>query len=207
MGGIRARSVSPPAGKVTRLQGKSGTLRGGPGVFPVPRIPGGLIRAPDPCGARALLSRLILIFVAVPLLELAILLRIGQWIGLMPTVAMVVATGVGGAALARHQGIRAFLAVQRELASGRLPGRSLLDGLAILVGGALLLTPGVLTDLVGFSLLIPVSRRWLQRLARRSLERRVREGSVEFQVYDPDGAATTRRAEVHTRARRSGQPR
>lgn len=154
-----------------------------------------------------MLSRLIVIFVAVPLLELAILLRIGQWIGLMPTVALVVTTGVGGAALARQQGTRAFLAVQRELASGRLPGRSLLDGLAILVGGALLLTPGVLTDLVGFSLLIPVSRRWLQRLARRRLEQRVREGSVEFQVYGPDGATTARRAEVHTRDTGSEPPR
>ena len=154
-----------------------------------------------------MLSRLIFIFVAVPLLELVILLRIGQWIGLMPTVALVVTTGVAGAALARQQGVRAFLAVQRELASGRLPGRSLLDGLAILVGGALLLIPGVLTDLVGFSLLIPVSRRWLQRLARRRLERRVREGSVEFQVYGADGAATTRRADVHTRTTRSEPPR
>ena len=150
-----------------------------------------------------MLSRLIFLFVGVPLLELVVLLRIGQWIGLAPTVALVVTTGVAGAALARQQGMRAFLAVQRELASGRLPGRSLLDGLAILVGGALLLTPGVLTDLVGFSLLIPVSRRWLQRLARRALERRVREGSVEFQVYGPDGRPSTRRAEVHTRGPRS----
>ena len=154
-----------------------------------------------------MLSRLIFLFVAVPLLELAILLRIGQWIGLMPTVTLVVTTGVAGAALARQQGIRAVLAVQRELASGRLPGRSLLDGLSILAGGALLLTPGVLTDLVGFSLLIPVTRRWLQRLAGRSLERRIREGSAEFQVYGPDGKAATRRAEVHTRGPRSENPR
>ena len=146
-----------------------------------------------------MLSRLIFIFVAVPLLELVLLLRIGQWIGLMPTLALVVTTGVAGAALARQQGMRAFLAVQQELAGGRLPGRSLLDGLSILVGGAFLLTPGVLTDLVGFSLLIPASRRWLQRLVRRRLERRIREGTVEFQVYGADGAATTRRAEVRTR--------
>lgn len=146
-----------------------------------------------------MLSRLIFIFVAVPLLELVLLLRIGQWIGMMPTVALVVATGVAGAALARQQGTRAFLAVQRELAGGRLPGRSLLDGLAILIGGALLLTPGVMTDLLGFGLLFPVSRRWLQRLAKRTLERRIREGTVEFQVYGADGSATTRSAEVHTR--------
>lgn len=153
-----------------------------------------------------MLSRLIFIFVAVPLLELAVLLRIGQWIGLAPTVALVVATGVAGAALARRQGARAFLAVQRELASGRLPGRSLLDGLAVLVGGALLLTPGVLTDLLGFGLLFPGSRRRLQRLARRSLERRIREGAVEFQVYGPNGAAASGRAEVHTRRPRSEPP-
>ena len=154
-----------------------------------------------------MLSRLIFIFVAVPLLELVILLRIGQWIGLMPTVALVVTTGVAGAALARQQGVRAFLAVQRELAAGRLPGRSLLDGLAILVGGAFLLTPGVLTDVLGFSLLIPASRRWLQRLARRRLEQRIREGTVEFQVYGADGSATTRRADVHTRDPRGGDRR
>lgn len=154
-----------------------------------------------------MLSRLIFIFVAVPLLELVILLRIGQWIGLMPTVALVVTTGVAGAALARQQGVRAFLAVQRELAAGRLPGRSLLDGLAILVGGAFLLTPGVLTDLVGFGLLIPAPRRWLQRLARRRLERRVREGTIEFRVYGADGSATTRRADVHRRDPRGGDHR
>ena len=154
-----------------------------------------------------MLSRLILIFVAVPLLELAILLQIGQWIGLFPTFALVVTTGVAGAALARQQGIRAFVAVQRELAAGRLPGRSLLDGLAILVGGAFLLTPGVLTDLAGFSLLLPASRRWLQRVVRRRLERRIRDGTVEFKVYGPGGRATSRRAEVHTRQPRDGDDR
>ncbi len=154
-----------------------------------------------------MLSRLILIFVAVPLLELAILLQIGQWIGLFPTFALVVTTGVAGAALARQQGIRAFVAVQRELAAGRLPGRSLLDGLAILVGGAFLLTPGVLTDLAGFSLLFPASRRWLQRVVRRRLERRIRHGTVEFKVYGPGGQATSRRAEVHTRQPRDGDDR
>ena len=154
-----------------------------------------------------MLSRLILIFVAVPLLELAILLQIGQWIGLFPTFALVVTTGVAGAALARQQGIRAFVAVQRELAAGRLPGRSLLDGLAILVGGAFLLTPGVLTDLAGFSLLFPASRRWLQRVVRRRLERRIRDGTVEFKVYGAGGQATSRRAEVHTRQPRDGDDR
>lgn len=154
-----------------------------------------------------MLTRLIVIFVAVPLMELAILLRIGQSIGLTPTVALVVVTGMAGAALARRQGARAFLAVQRELASGRLPARPLLDGLAVLLGGALLLTPGVLTDLAGFALLLPTSRRWLRRLAAGALERRIREGTVEFEVYAADGSTTAGRAEVHTRPSRSERPR
>ena len=134
-----------------------------------------------------MLSRLILLFVTVPLLELALLLQVGQWIGLGSTVALVVATGFAGAALARQQGLRAFLAVQQELAAGGLPGRSLLDGLSILVGGALLLTPGILTDVLGFSLIVPPSRRWLQGIVRRRLERRIQEGAVRLTVFGMEG--------------------
>ncbi len=146
-----------------------------------------------------MLSRLIFLFVTIPLVELAILLQVGQWIGLWPTVGLVVATGIAGAALARHQGLRAFLAVQRELASGRLPGRSLLDGLSILVGGAFLLTPGILTDIAGFSLLLPFSRRWLQRTVQRRLERGISEGTVQFRVFTPGEGVSTRWGEVGTR--------
>jgi len=134
-----------------------------------------------------MLARLALLFILVPLVELVILVQLGRWVGLLPTLALVVVTGVLGAALARAQGLRAFLAVQRELAGGRLPGRALLDGLAILVGGAFLLTPGLLTDLVGFSLLIPRSRRWMEDGVRRWLERQMREGRVQMGVLGSDG--------------------
>lgn len=146
-----------------------------------------------------MLSRLILLFVTVPLVELVILLQAAQWIGLLPTVALVVTTGIAGAALARHQGLRAFLAAQHELGAGRLPGRSLLDGLSILIGGVFLLTPGILTDIVGFSLLLPLSRRRLQRAVRRRLERRIREDSVEFTVFAPGDRPGPRRSHVGTR--------
>lgn len=139
-----------------------------------------------------MLGRLILIFVTVPLLELALLLRVGQWIGPWPTVGLVVITGLAGAALARQQGLRAYMAVQQELAAGRLPGGALLDGISILAGGAMLLTPGILTDLVGFGLIVPGSRRWIQRRFRRAIERRVREGAFEFQVFGGDGFAAQR---------------
>ncbi len=118
----------------------------------------------------------------VPLLELVLLLRVSQWIGVLPTIGLVVATGVVGAALARRQGLRAWLGVQEELAAARVPARSLLDGLSVLVGGAFLLTPGILTDIAGFSLLVPVSRRWIQAALRRRMERSIREGALNLHV-------------------------
>ena len=126
----------------------------------------------------SMLGRLALLFVIVPILELILLIEIGQVVGLLPTVALVIFTGVTGAWLARAEGLRVFFQFQRELASGRLPGQSLLDGISVLVGGAFLLTPGVLTDVVGFSLLIPVSRRWIQRRVRTRLERRIADGTI-----------------------------
>ena len=108
-----------------------------------------------------MLLRLLLLFTTVPLAELALLLWIGGRIGLLPTVALILVTGALGAALARHQGLATWGRFQEALAAGRLPGRELLEGLLILVAGALLLTPGVLTDAAGFLLLVPPARRWL----------------------------------------------
>ncbi len=130
----------------------------------------------------SVLARLALLFVIVPVLELVLLVEMGQLVGLMPTLALVVFTGVAGAALARAEGFRVFWAFQRELASGRLPAQPLQDGISVLVGGAFLLTPGILTDLAGLALLLPVTRRWVQRRVRRSLERRIREGTVRVLV-------------------------
>ena len=126
----------------------------------------------------SILSRLALLFVAVPLLELFLLIRLGGAIGLMPTLALCVLTGVAGAWLARREGLRALWSFQRRLARGGVPGRALMDGLCILVGGALLLTPGLLTDVLGFSLLLPPSRRWIQERMQRRIERKLADGSL-----------------------------
>ena len=124
------------------------------------------------------LGRLALLFVVVPILELVLLIQLGQYVGLVPTLLLVVATGVGGAILARAEGVRVFFQFQRELAAGKLPGQSALDGISVLIGGAFLLTPGVLTDFVGFSLLFPPSRRWIQRRVRAYLEKQITDGSI-----------------------------
>lgn len=131
------------------------------------------------------LGRLALLFVVVPIVELMLLIELGQLVGIMPTLALVVATGIGGAAMARAEGLRVLFQFQKELAEGRLPGQAMLDGASVLVGGAFLLTPGVLTDLLGFSLLFPPSRRWIQRRLKERLERQIADGSIRVVTMGP----------------------
>ncbi len=123
-------------------------------------------------------GKLLLLFVLVPAIELVLLIQLGGLIGLLPTIAVIVITGFLGAGLARHQGVGVFRQVQSELASGRLPAHPIFDGVLILVAGALLLTPGFLTDLAGFLFLIPASRAVIKRLVWHRLERAVKRGSV-----------------------------
>jgi UPF0716 protein FxsA len=131
------------------------------------------------------LGRLALLFIVVPILELVILIRLGQFMGLWPTVALVLLAGFAGAALARLEGMRVLLQFQRELAAGRLPTQAMLDGISVMVGGAFLLTPGILTDVAGLVLLFPPTRRWVQRRVLASLERRIAEGSVRVMTTGP----------------------
>ncbi len=133
------------------------------------------------------LGRMALLFVVVPVLELVLLIQLGQVVGLWPTLALVLLTGAGGAVLARLEGMRVLFQFRRELAAGRIPGQAVLDGISVLVGGAFLLTPGVLTDLAGFALLFPISRRWIQRRVRRRLERGIAEGTIRVVTMGPSG--------------------
>lgn len=135
----------------------------------------------------SIFSRLALLFVIIPVLELMLLVKMGQVVGLVPTLALVLFTGVAGAAMARAEGLRVFWQFQRELGSGRLPGQALLDGISVLVGGAFLLTPGILTDLAGFTLLLPATRRLIQSRVRRALERRLRDGTIRVVTMTPGG--------------------
>ncbi len=128
-------------------------------------------------------QRLILVFIIVPIVELALLIQIGRWIGLWPTLGLIVVTGALGAALASREGLRAWHALQLDLAEGRVPGRPILDGLSIFAGGALLLTPGLLTDLLGFTLLARPTRRWVQdRVVNRFGGALLKQGQVYVQT-------------------------
>ena len=130
----------------------------------------------------SILGRLALLFVIVPLLELALLIKMGQWVGSWPTISLVVFTGVGGAWLTRMQGLRTMWRLRHDLRNGRVPGQAIMDGMAVLAGGAFLLTPGILTDLIGFGLLFPATRHAIQKRIMARLERYIRESAVHVKV-------------------------
>lgn len=130
--------------------------------------------------------RLILLFTLLPLAELSLLLRIGEWLGAGPTLGLVIGTGVVGAWLARREGLRTWERVRGELAEGRMPGEELLHALLVLIAGVVLVTPGVLTDAAGLLLLVRPVRAAVVKRARKRLAERVQFQSVAF----GDGSAT-----------------
>ena len=102
-------------------------------------------------------------FIGVPLIEIFLFIKVGGAIGALPTVALVVVTAVVGVALLRAQGMQTMATFQQRIAKGEMPADTMLEGAALLFGGALLLTPGFLTDAVGFLCLLPVTRQPLVR--------------------------------------------
>jgi UPF0716 protein FxsA len=124
------------------------------------------------------MGRLLLLFILVPTVELVLLIEVGSRIGTLATLGLIAITGLIGASLARQQGLRVLRQVQEEIAQGRLPAGSLVDGLIILIAGALLITPGILTDAFGFLCLVPAFRGFVKRVLRRRFEQAVREQRV-----------------------------
>jgi UPF0716 protein FxsA len=104
-----------------------------------------------------------LLFLLVPLAEIWLLIEVGGWIGALPTVALVVLTAVIGATLARIQGLATLQRLQAAMARGEAPAIEMLEGVLLLVGALLLLTPGFITDGFGFACLLPFTRRALAR--------------------------------------------
>ena len=130
------------------------------------------------------MGRLLILFIALPAVELALLIEIGQRIGTLETIGVIVVTGVVGAAMARSQGLRVLRTVQERLARGEMPADSLVDGLMILLASALLVTPGVLTDAFGLLCLVPAFRAVVKRDMLRRFERAVRESRIHVDVRE-----------------------
>jgi UPF0716 protein FxsA len=113
---------------------------------------------------------LYILFIAVPLLELWILIEVGSRIGTVPTIGLVVVTAILGASLARWQGLSALERMRTMSQAGKIPAEPVFDGILILLAAALLLTPGILTDLIGFALLVPLTRRIIRAQIRKRIE-------------------------------------
>lgn len=118
----------------------------------------------------------LLLFIVVPTVEIYILIQAGKVIGGWQTVFLVLLTGVVGAYLSKSQGRTVWRRLQTELSMGRPPGDALLDGVCVLIGGILLMTPGFVTDAFGLILLLPPAREPVKRLMRRWIEKRLAKG-------------------------------
>ena len=120
-----------------------------------------------------MLLRLIVVFTMVPLIEVLLLLEIGNRIGTLNTILLIILTGILGAHLMRLQGFAVFRKIQEDLGRGIPPTNEIVQGALVLAGGILLLTPGFFTDAIGFLLLIPQSRKYLLRKIQQAIERRI----------------------------------
>jgi UPF0716 protein FxsA len=135
---------------------------------------------------------LVVIFILVPIAELYVIIKVGEAIGQVPTVVLLLADAILGSMLLRQQGRAAWVRFNRALAENRLPHKEVFDGVLIIFGGALLITPGFLTDILGLILLIPPTRTLVRAIASRTVRRRLAMG----------GGAT-----MWTFGRRQGPPR
>ena len=121
---------------------------------------------------------LVVIFIVVPIAELYVIIKVGEAIGLVPTLVLLLLDAVLGSMLLRHQGRAAWIRFNRALAEGRLPHKEVFDGVLVIMGGALLLTPGFLTDIVGLVFLIPPTRALIRAVSGRFVRRRLALGET-----------------------------
>lgn len=154
------------------------------------------------------MRKLLLLILLVPIAELALLIEIGSRLGTIPTLLLILATGLLGVILARRQGLSVLRSANEQMQRGELPAGPIADGILILLAAVLLMTPGVLTDCLGFFLLVPAFRNrvkasLLTRFRRGVDERRIRVYAARFahSPIDPDvyptEADATPRYKIH----------
>ncbi|MFB9887452.1 FxsA family protein [Balneatrix alpica] len=131
---------------------------------------------------------LIPLFIAMPIIEIALLIQVGQWMGLWPTLGLIVFTAIWGAYMLRTQGLNTLLRAQQRLHHGEIPAQEMLEGIVLAVGGVLLLTPGLVTDSFGLLCMLPGIRKGLIR----QLSRRVKVmggASAQRHAFGQDSAS------------------
>jgi UPF0716 protein FxsA len=124
----------------------------------------------------------LLLIIVVPAFEIGILIYSGNVLGIPPTIALILITGVIGAWLAKREGLETIRLAQVQIQNGQLPGEAIMDGICILVGGTLLLTPGFITDTVGFLLLIPATRAIVKKWLRKFIQNKINNGQFIYTI-------------------------
>lgn len=156
-----------------------------------------------------MLALLLIVLIVVPLLELYVIIQVGQEIGALPTIAILVADSIVGSVLLRSQGRSAWRRFNAAIAEARVPTREVLDGVLVVFGGALLITPGFLSDIAGILFLLPPTRAVVRRLMLRNVAARMAVSASSWRMgrvagrrgprpgagYDVDGTATEHRQE------------
>lgn len=122
--------------------------------------------------------KIFLLFTLVPLLEIWVLIELGGLIGSIPTILLIAVTGGIGVFLAKSQGFKVLRRFRNRIYFGELPTRELFNAASVLAGGALLLTPGLLTDIFGFSLLIPLTRQMIKSLVYKKINHMIKDGRL-----------------------------
>jgi UPF0716 protein FxsA len=128
-------------------------------------------------------NKLFLVMIVVPVMELYILIEIGQYIGVVPTIGIIILTGFIGAYLVKNQGFKIFRKIQDDLLQNIIPGDNLLQGAIVLAGGILLITPGFLTDVAGFIFLIPVTRQMVKKYLLLWLRSKIKSKHIYFEKF------------------------
>ena len=123
---------------------------------------------------------LFLFIIVIPTADIALLIFSGKIIGAWPTLLLILLTGVIGAYLTKREGLQTIRKAQEQLRRGQLPGEALLDGICILIGGTLLITPGFITDIAGFLMLFPPTRRVFKFFMIKALRKRMESGRIKI---------------------------
>ncbi|MEH7300423.1 FxsA family protein [Neobacillus drentensis] len=123
---------------------------------------------------------LFLLIIVIPAIDIGVLLLSGKTIGVWPTIAIIILTGVLGAYMAKREGLQTIRRAREQLRYGEIPSEAVLDGICIIIGGTLLITPGFVTDLTGFLLLFPLTRRPFKYLIKNLWRKSIDKGNIEI---------------------------
>jgi UPF0716 protein FxsA len=124
-----------------------------------------------------------MLFIAIPVVELYILIEVGKKIGSLATIGIIILTGILGTYLIKSQGFMILRKIQNDLNEGIMPGDSLIQGAIILLGGVLLLTPGFITDITGFIFLMPAGRKIVKKYLWKWLKGKIKKDNIYFKEY------------------------